>query len=434
MTVFRRKRRGASDQIYTYDFELFGQRHKGSTKQVTPAAAQLFEDRLKEDLRRRRQGLPPEHGLLTTPRFTDWAEDFYDIMERRVRRADRVDFLIRSVLRFWGARPEPGGKIPIDATAPYHDLRLGDVIRDPFWLERFEEWMRERVKSAQTRNHYRSCVSMMFKIASKPKYRQETNVFMNPATGFDRERTRPRRVSLNADQVRRWVEAASPHVRLAIAIGELAPKLRLGSILSLEWDRHVNLEARTITVWEHKTVDATGEPMVVPISDQLLRILTAERKAHPHRAFVVMYQGRRLKSIQSGVREALLRANLPWGRQRENGITFHTLRHTAVTELLRQDTSLAKTKDAIGHENIHTTMGYGHMNVEDEREQAEVLSKSFALEDLVHAGKPPRRGAGTGGKRGGTTAPNAKKSPGRRVALRASVEGPKVKKPQRNRA
>jgi integrase len=432
VTVFQRKRsdRGdRADAVYSYDFELFGERHRGSTGQITEQAAEEFERRLKEDLRNKRKGLPAAHGLLETPYFTDWADEFYKIMVRRVKRPERVDFLNRSVLKFWGARPDTGSEIPIDPTAPYHNLRLGDVIREPYWLERFEQWMRTRGISKQTRNHYRSCISMMFKIASKPTHRSKTNVWMNPATGLDREKTRSRRVTTTPDQVRRWMAAAAPHVRLAITIGQLAPKLRVGNILALQWRKHIDLHARTITVWDHKTVEDTGEPLIVPISAQLLRVLKEERQRHPHREFVVMYQGKQIKSIRGGVTEALIRAKLPHGRDREGGITFHTLRHNATTEMLRKKTPLVDARDAMGHTDIQTTLGYTHLAVEGQRLQAELLSKSFVLEDLTHPSTKRRVG-----KRAGTSAKTDKGRRGKKSTKRDGGKPSKRRKPQQKSA
>jgi hypothetical protein len=61
---------------------------------------------------------------------------------------------------------------------------------------------------------------------------------------------------------------ASYHVRLAVAIAALAPKLRLASVLALTWQEHLDPELRFITVRQHKTSKTLRRPQVVPISEQ----------------------------------------------------------------------------------------------------------------------------------------------------------------------
>ena len=51
-----------------------------------------------------------------------------------------------------------------------------------------------------------------------------------------------------------------------MAIGALAPKLRLGNILELRWERHLDADLRFITVHDHKTPHATQKPLVAPVS------------------------------------------------------------------------------------------------------------------------------------------------------------------------
>ena len=83
----------------------------------------------------------------------------------------------------------------------------------------------------------------------------------------------------------------SYHVRLAVAIAALAPKLRLASVLALTWSENIDADFRFITVRRHKTVTRVRRPQVVPISEQLRSILhDARRRTHTH---VVEYRGRR---------------------------------------------------------------------------------------------------------------------------------------------
>jgi hypothetical protein len=162
------------------------------------------------------------------------------------------------VLRFWGAKPSgKNPKNPAIAGEPYHDLRLGDPITDPSWIVRFEEWMDARGVAGQTKNQYRSTIRQMYQLALQPKWRVKTGVQTNPMDGIYRDRPGAREVTVTPEELRAILQHASYHLRLALAIGALAPKLRLGNILALEWGVHVDRAMQFITVRQHKTVGKT---------------------------------------------------------------------------------------------------------------------------------------------------------------------------------
>jgi hypothetical protein len=133
-------KRGA---IWYYDFWFQGRRYAGSTRQVTRADASVCEQEVKRRLRRQAAGIEaptrPE-----SPRFQDWAEIHFRERSAQISRPDFLEHNLRTVLRFWGARP----KGATTGTDPYHDLRLADPVREPVWIERFEAWMRSRGSSA----------------------------------------------------------------------------------------------------------------------------------------------------------------------------------------------------------------------------------------------------------------------------------------------
>lgn len=71
-------------------------------------------------------------GPEQTPRSTDWAPVYYKHAEKTVTRPERIDDLLRVVLRFWTARPSvKDPKNPPIGGEPYHALRLGDAIARP---------------------------------------------------------------------------------------------------------------------------------------------------------------------------------------------------------------------------------------------------------------------------------------------------------------
>jgi integrase len=312
---------------------------------------------------------------------------YFDQVSRRIKRPDILERTLRVVLRFWGGRPT---KKLIDPTAPYHDLRLADPVDDPAWLEAFEQWMAERKISGATRNSYRSAVRGMYKVAMLPQFRAVTGMTLNPLTGIPRDRVMRRPLTLTLDQLRSWIGEASPHVKLALAIGALAPKLRLTNILGLRWDTSFDDDLKFMTITDHKTDRSSGFAMVVPISPQLRDILEAAQAARngPH---VIQFHGRPVASIKTALRNAARRANMPYGL-RARGATFHTLRHLAATMLAELRVPEALRKETMGHKEIRTTQIYTHLRPVHQVEPLAQLSNATPLADLL----PSRPAAGAG--------------------------------------
>lgn len=381
MTVWKQK----DCLAYRYSFYFQKQRYTGSTVVTTLADAQRVEQNLKEKLRRKAAGLELP-GPEQTPRFTDWAAVYYTHASTKVTRPERIDDLLRVVLRFWGATPSgKDPKNPAIEGEPYHDLRLGHAIADPEWIVRFEDWMDARGVAGQTKNQYRSTVRQMFQLALQPRWRTKTHIQTNPMDGIFRDRPGGREVIITPEQLRELLTHASYHVRLAVAIGALAPKLRLANVLGLQWGVHVDDALRYITVYEHKTAAKTGRPQVMPITAQLREVLIdARRRGHGRRgSHIVTYRGKPIAGIRGGVAGAARAAGLPYGRFVDGGLTFHTLRHTAATLMAELDVSEQKRKSVMGHTHIGTTQKYTHMRPIHEVVPLELLSDTLPIQDLV---------------------------------------------------
>jgi hypothetical protein len=295
-------------EIWYYDFWFKGRRYSASTHQMVRSDAAACEQDTKRHVRRQAAGLEPPACVVEAPRFQDWAEIHFRERQPQMARPEFLEHNLRTILRFWGARP----KGDPSSREPYHDLRLHDPIRNAVWIERFEAWMRSRGSSPQTRNHYRSVLRGLYKTALLPAYRAASGVTVNPFRDIPRETVVERTVTISLADLRGWLTHASYHVRLAVAIAALAPKLRLATVLALTWQEHLDPELRFITVRQHKTSKTLRRPQVVPISEQLRVILRdARQRTHTH---VIEYRQRPVKSIRDGLQLAVERAGLPFGR------------------------------------------------------------------------------------------------------------------------
>jgi integrase len=412
MTLYRRGR------VWQYDFWFQNERFRASTHTTSRADAEWIENELKRQLAFRAAGVETPGGG-RTPRFQDWAEVFFEHRQRKLkppRGPARLKDLVRVVLRFWGAKPPPRERFGPVEGEPYHDLRLGDVVADPYWIERFEQWMdarrigpKSRPMSNQTKKHYLSTVSMMFRVASAPKFRKHTNVTTNPFAGVERPQTHGRTVTLEVDELRRLLDHASYHVRLALAIGALAPKLRLANILGLRWRDHLDAALARITIHSHKTDGTLGAPLVVPVTPQLHAILEDAHARAGSSEWVVNYRGRPIGQIRGGVRGAAERAGLAYGLL-VGGLTFHTVRHSMATMLAEIGEPERMRMEVMGHTRHSTTQRYTHLRPRHQIPALERLSGAVSIGDIVT--KPGMRAVGkSAGRRSATVARFRAKSP-----------------------
>ncbi len=371
---------------YRYDFVIKKQRYTGSTEQITKKDAEEWELERKRKIRRQLGGL--EAAPASTLPIQKWAAIYFDRVKHDPRlgitRPERIADNLRVLLRFWGGQPsKPDPKNPIIVGEPYHNLLLTDAVTEPDWIVKFEDWMDARGSAGQTKNQYRSTMSQMYKLALQPKWRKTTGILVNPFLGIYRDKTGQREVTITPDELRRILQHASYHIRLALAIGALAPKLRHANILGLRWNIEVDPGRTFITVHAHKTAKHSGRPLVVPIRPQLRGILDDARKRNPGSIYLVEYKGKPVKSIRGGLRAACQSAGLQYGRAIEGGITFHVLRHTAATLLAERGVSEKKRQQTLGHENLATTQRYTHMKPVHEIAAHDELSDALPIDDLV---------------------------------------------------
>lgn len=398
MSVYRPSRH---HKTYIYDFRYGGERYHDSTHQTTKQAALLVEAKKKLELRAAAGGLAP--AVVETPTFSAWAEVALAYQTKFISRPEILERTLRMVLAFWGAAPRR--KIGPAAVArrehaprPYHNLRLGDPISDPAWLERFEQWMEARKVSGSTRNSYLSACSDLYQCALQPQYKASTGIAINPFAGIRRSPTRTRVVALSADQILRLVDEAGRHIALALCIAALAPKLRVSTILSLEWSTHFDPDLTMMTIADHKTRQASGLDQVVPVSQQLRAILQDVREAQreqdrldatpdptrrptpvPWSDAVIRWRGRRVYSIKTGLRRAVKAIGLRWGLA--DGVTFHVMRHSVATILANPHLVGALTErlraDVMGHRELRTTQKYTHLNTSVQEGPHEALSATL---------------------------------------------------------
>ncbi len=155
-----------------------------------------------------------------------------------------------------------------------------------------------------------------------------------------------RDVRLTKQEARRLMECAkAPHVELAIAL-MLYTAARSGAVKELTWDR-VNFETGFITL---STPDEFGRKKgraTVPMNADLRRRLEAAKKV-AQSDHVIEWAGEPVKSLKRGFRRAAEDAGL-------EGVTPHTLRHTAASWMAQAGLPMTKIAAMLGHSDSRTT-------------------------------------------------------------------------------
>ena len=398
--------------IYHYNFRYKGRRHQGSTGQRHLEDARVVEDRLKDRLRRESHNLIALHPE-DSPLISEFAFVYFQEQKKRLTRPDILQRTLRMALSFFGTKPR---RDAVDG-APYHNLRLIDLVNDPRWLDRFEQGMQDRRLAGSTRNSYLSAMSGLYKLAAKARYRARTGIDRNPFADVGRHPTRVRHVTATKEDVLKWILHGAPHFILAVVIGALAHKLRVSQVLQLRFDRHIDPDLKKITFTSHKTIRHTGRPQVTHISAELRRVLEAIRQRRPKATHVITWRGEPVKDLKKAAQGAAKRAGLPYGLQ-DGAVTFHALRHVSATELARMGISAALAGKVSGHLDPRTTeKHYTHLIESDEQRIVDQLGERLGLADAaIRAVVTPeatraQQSAKTGGKQKKPRRPSARGKP-----------------------
>jgi integrase len=167
---------------------------------------------------------------------------------------------------------------------------------------------------------------------------------------------------LARDQFESLMEKLPRHAKPIVATGYYTG-MRRSEILRLIWDK-VDLKNRVITLEAEDTKDK--EPRVIPICDELLKILTVvPRSIHTNRVF--LYEGRPIKGIRRALKTACEEVGIPYGRYTKNGFIFHDLRHTFNTNMRKAGVAESVIMEITGHSTREMFDRYNTVDIEDTR-------------------------------------------------------------------
>jgi integrase len=235
-------------------------------------------------------------------------------------------------------------------------------------------------------NHELKCVRMIFKAARRDGLiSEDPTEFVEVVKGRSESKRRP----FTLDELRAVLSVSDDQWRSMILCGIYTGQ-RLGDIATIRWS-HVDLRNGEIRFTTRKT----NRRIIVPIAQPLRKHLESMPKAenpetplHPQACAIVEKQGRS-GSLSNQFADLLARAGLREkkshrktgdGRsapRNQSGLSFHALRHTAVTLLKEAGIPSAVVMELVGHDSEEMSQHYTHVG------RATPDKAAAALPDLV---------------------------------------------------
>lgn len=255
----------------------------------------------------------------------------------------------------WSEQAERAGKRSLET----------DLIRLGWWLEYFgsskpvrevakkaviltaaDKLVNERNIKPATRNRYVSALLVVLKYAADREW-----IAAVPRVPMEGEPTEAPDQPLTQEQAVALLRELPEH-QYRMVLFSLATGLRQGNVTGLEWSR-VDMERRLC--WIDSTGSKSKKAMPIPLNDQAMSVLQAQRGAHERWVFV--WRGERiLHPNNSSWRKAKERAGIT-GRFR-----WHALRHTWATWHVLAGTGITELKELGGWSRIDMPMRYQHMS------------------------------------------------------------------------
>ena len=154
---------------------------------------------------------------------------------------------------------------------------------------------------------------------------------------------------LSKEECKALVNASDPHLK-PIIITALNTGMRKEEILSLEWDKHIDLKHGFILLNKTKN----GDRREIPINQTLRETLQGLVK-HINSPYVFTdSEGKRYQDVKRSFNSALKRAVI-------KDFRFHDLRHTFASHLVMTGIDLTTVSRLLGHKNLTMTLRYSHL-------------------------------------------------------------------------
>jgi integrase len=262
---------------------------------------------------------------------------------------------------------------------PLASRKLATVSRES--VSRILSDLERAGKSGGTVNNVRALVSSVFSKAIEWGYATS-----NPVTGIKTRTKIKRDRFLQSEELPRFFKALAEeenetlrdYIILALLTGA-----RRANLLAMRW-KEINLAD---AVWRIP-VTKNGTPQNVTLSPEAVTLLKARKQAADDKAVFVfpgIGESGHIEEPKKAVIRIMARAEIPYGRKVENGVTLHDLRRTLGSWQAKTGASLAIIGKSLNHQSQQTTAIYARLDLDPVR--ASVNTATAAM--MVAAGLKP---------------------------------------------
>lgn len=215
-------------------------------------------------------------------------------------------------------------------------------------------------KTAGTYTRYRTMIQAILNNAKEEGWLKEV-----PKLAVRLDKKKKARSWITYEQWEKLYGELPSHLR-APASFAVYSGLRQANVLGLTWDR---VDAERRLVWVEGEDTKSGKAIAIPLSDQALEVLAAQRVKGEHAEYVFTFRGKPFKKIKSGFQSACVRAGVgAMVTRTESGVcrsfyegfTWHGLRHTWATWHVQAGTPLGALQELGGWSDLRMVMNYAH--------------------------------------------------------------------------
>ena len=258
----------------------------------------------------------------------------------------------------------------LEFLGPSADLDLASVTRTT--LVEFRNLVAQKA-SPTTTNHDLKAIKAIFREAKRDGYiAEDPSEFVDTVRKSSQDSRRP----FTVPEIRSVLAVADPEWRSMILFG-LYTGQRLADIASLTWD-NIDFGRNEIRLRSRKTAKRILIPIAKPLREQINALPVSDElgsPVHPKAFATINRQGRsgNLSNqfadllAQAGLREKTPHRSKGKGRgskRTSNGLSFHSLRHTAVSLLKDAGIPEGVVMELVGHESKAMSAHYTHVGSE----------------------------------------------------------------------
>lgn len=148
--------------------------------------------------------------------------------------------------------------------------------------------------------------------------------------------------------------------------------MRKEEILSLEWDKHVDLRHGFILL----DVTKNGDRREIPINQTLRETLQGIVRRIDSPYVFIDGDGKRFKDVKRSFPSACKKAGI-------KDFRFHDLRHTFASHLIMAGIDITTVKELLGHKTLTMTLRYAHLAPAHKVKAVEVLQEAMSGKSTI---------------------------------------------------